>query len=96
MIDGGINSASSWHGDAFGRGGGPAIVSLFAVIGEYGTDPDLLLVLGEDGQHYAWALATDETTPVEVDERWRIDAIPPDRLSLRDPLVPDQISLWRP
>jgi hypothetical protein len=93
MVDGGIISASSWHGDAVARRGEPAMVYLYAVVGEHGTDPDLLLVLGEDGQHYAWALATDETTPVNVDERWRIDAVPLDRMSLRDPSFAEQISL---
>jgi hypothetical protein len=93
MVNGGILCASNWTGDAFERRGEPAMVCLYAVIGEHDTDPDLLLVVGEDGQHYAWALATDETTPVEVDERWRIDTIPPDRMSLREPLFTNHISL---
>lgn len=65
------------------------MANLYAVIGEHGTDPDRLLVIGEDGQHYAWELSTDETVPVEVDEGWLID---PD-LTNQDLLVEDQLGL---
>ena len=63
------------------------MINLFAVIGEHDSDPDRLLVIGEDGQHYAWELATDETVPVEVDERWRID----DDVPARDILFEEQM-----
>ena len=54
----------------------------FAVIGEHDADPDRLLVVGEDGQYYAWELATDATVPIEVDEEWTVDEAVPDPTEL--------------
>ena len=49
------------------------MVQFCAVIGEHRTDRDVLLVIGEDGQYYAWDLKTDTTEPVELDENWMLD-----------------------
>jgi hypothetical protein len=79
------------------------VVHLYAVIGEHDTDPDRLLVIGEDGQHYAWYLTTDETIPVDVDDGWRIDAnLPAPHLLFQDelelkfpaPLVGRPAAVW--
>lgn len=71
--------------DALAGNGGYLLVNHFAVIGEHDDDPDRLLVVGEDGQPYAWELATDATVPVEVDEQWTIDDdLPETGLTLED------------
>jgi hypothetical protein len=36
-------------------------------------DPDLLLLIGSDGQHYQYRLPEGTTTPVEPDKEWVID-----------------------
>jgi hypothetical protein len=46
----------------------------YAVVGEHRDNPDQYLVRGDDGQYYAWDLATEQTTPVEPGEEWRMDA----------------------
>ena len=71
------------------RTGEFVVVNLYAVIGEHGTDPDRLLVIGEDGQHYAWELSTDQTVPVEVDDGWKIDP----GLAIQDLFVEEQMGL---
>ena len=52
--------------------------TVFAVVGEHNADPDLLLLLGSDGQHYAMRLPDGAATPVEPDEDWRVDARVPE------------------
>ena len=53
--------------------GVPAMPTVFAVVGEHRDDPDRLLLLGADGQHYALRLQDGAATPVEPDEDWRVD-----------------------
>ncbi len=59
--------------------GAPAMpTTVFAVVGEHRDDPDHLLVLGADGQHYDLHLPDGVTLPVEPDEEWRVDPSHPD------------------
>lgn len=59
--------------------GAPAMsTTVFAVVGEHRDDPDRLLMLGSDGQHYAFHLPDGAATPVEPDEDWRVDPNQPD------------------
>ncbi len=51
--------------------------TVFAVVGENRDDPDRLLLVGSDGQHYQYHLPDGTTTPVEPDEGWRFDPNPP-------------------
>jgi hypothetical protein len=55
------------------------MTNIFAVIGENRDDPDRLLVLGADGQHYEYQVSEGTTVPIpiEVDDRWMIDPSPP-------------------
>ncbi len=50
--------------------------TVFAVVGEHRDDPDHLLVLGADGQHYDLHLPDGVTLPVDPDEEWRLDPSP--------------------
>jgi hypothetical protein len=50
-----------------------AMTTIFAVVGERRDDPLELLLLGEDGQHYAYLLPDRPVTSVEPDERWAVD-----------------------
>lgn len=45
---------------------------VFAVVGQHRDDPSRLLLLGEDGRHYAYD-ASGRTSPAPVDETWRLD-----------------------
>jgi hypothetical protein len=47
---------------------------VFAVVGEHRADPDRLLLLGDDGRHYAY---TDDGVPAAVDltADWLVDAV---------------------
>jgi len=45
----------------------------YSVIGEHKQDDGHLLVMGEDGQPYDYALTSETIEPVEIDDRWRID-----------------------
>ena len=50
------------------------MTTLFAVVGCHREDPDRLLLLGDDGRHYASHLAEDPPAPVEADEgEWALD-----------------------
>jgi len=51
------------------------VVTIFAVVGEHRDDPNRLLLLGADGQHYAHELPDGPTTPVEPDVDWTVDEI---------------------
>jgi hypothetical protein len=51
----------------------PAVPTVFAVVGENRHDPDRLLLLGSDGQHYQYHLSDGTTSPVKPDEGWVID-----------------------
>ena len=52
---------------------GPAMATIFSVIGHHHEDPDRLLLLGDDGTHYQYDLPHDSTTPVEPDDEWDVD-----------------------
>ena len=47
--------------------------TVFAVVGQHREDPDRLLLLGEDGQHYDLRLPDGPTVPIEPDEFWTMD-----------------------
>ena len=49
------------------------IPPVFNVIGENRDDPDCLLLLGDDGQHYRYHLLDGTTAPAILDEHWVID-----------------------
>ncbi len=53
------------------------MTNIFAVIGENREDPDRLLVLGSDGQHYEYQVSVGTTAPIEIDDKWSIDPAPP-------------------
>jgi hypothetical protein len=59
------------------RPGGPAVTTVFAVVGEHRDDPDRLLLLGEDGVLYDLNLPDATAVPVEPDERWTVDPAVP-------------------
>lgn len=44
-----------------------------AVVGESKEDPSQLLLLGEDGQYYAYSLPDGATRTVEPDDTWDIE-----------------------
>lgn len=55
-----------------------AMPTIFAVVGERRDDPREWLLLGEDGQHYAYPLPDGPALPVEPDAGWVVDrALPP-------------------
>ena len=47
--------------------------TVFAVVGQHSEDPDRLLLLGEDEQHYDLRLPDGPTLPIEPDEFWTVD-----------------------
>ena len=49
------------------------MTNLYVVVGEHGDNPDQFLVLGEDGNYYAWDVSAEQTRPVEPGDEWRID-----------------------
>ena len=49
------------------------MTNVFAVVGEHRDDPDHLLVLGDDGSYYDYAVTTGQTAPVEPDQTWTTD-----------------------
>jgi hypothetical protein len=53
--------------------GDPLMTNVFAVVGERCDDPNHLLVLGEDGSYYDYALSTGHAAPTEPDESWTAD-----------------------
>ncbi len=54
--------------------GDPEMTNIFAVVGEHRENPDHLLVLGDDGTYYDYALTTGQTAATEPDESWCTDA----------------------
>jgi hypothetical protein len=50
------------------------IPPVFNVVGENRDDPDCLLLLGDDGQHYRYHLLDGTTAPAELDDHWVIDS----------------------
>jgi hypothetical protein len=61
--------------------GAPAMPTVFSVIGEHRDDPNHLLMLGSDGQHYDYQLTDGTTMPTDpsaVPDTWVIDPqLPP-------------------
>jgi hypothetical protein len=53
------------------------MTTIFAVVGERCDDPLELLLLGADGQHYAYPLPDGPVTPVELDDQWTVDHAQP-------------------
>lgn len=47
-----------------------------SVVGENKDDPSQLLLLGSDGNHYAYSLPEDSIQQVEPDDRWDVDPPP--------------------
>lgn len=45
----------------------------FQVIGELRDNPHHLLLLGNDGQCYAYDIVTGEIDPLDPDESWAVD-----------------------
>jgi hypothetical protein len=45
----------------------------FQVIGEMRDDPNCLLLLGTDGQCYAYDITNGEIVPLELDDSWAVD-----------------------
>jgi hypothetical protein len=53
------------------------MTTVFAIVGQHEEDPNRLLLVGDDGQHYQYQLPDGTTTPVVADEEpWQIDALP--------------------
>jgi hypothetical protein len=50
--------------------------AVYAVIGEHRHDPTWLLVLGSDGQPYAYRVLDGSVQPIIPDAAWRLDAGP--------------------
>jgi hypothetical protein len=51
-----------------------------AVVGEHKDNPETLLLLGEDGNHYAFSIATEQFSQVDPDDTWDVEAISPQQL----------------
>ena len=51
------------------------MTTVFAVVGEHHEDPDRLLLLGDDGQHYALRLPDGAPSPIpaDLDTSWMLD-----------------------
>lgn len=45
----------------------------FKVIGELRDDHGHLLLMGEDGHYYRYALGLNEVLPIELDDSWLLD-----------------------
>ena len=50
------------------------MTNVFAVIGEHRHEPTRLLLLGDDGQYYAYGTTRGEPTQVIPSDEWTIDA----------------------
>lgn len=48
-------------------------VCSFQVIGELKDNPELLLLIGDDGQCYAYDVIHSDITPLELDDSWAVD-----------------------
>jgi hypothetical protein len=45
----------------------------FQVIGELKDNPHNLLLMGDDGQYYAYDLVSGEILPLQADDSWAVD-----------------------
>lgn len=50
--------------------------AVYAVVGEHRHDPACLLLLGSDGQHYAYRLLDGSVSAITPDDAWRFDGPP--------------------
>lgn len=62
-------------------------VCSFQVIGELRENPEKLLVIGDDGQCYAYDILRGEISPLEPDDSWAVDLTYP--LEHRVPVTTD-------
>lgn len=51
-----------------------------AVVGENKDDPEQLLLLGSDGNYYAYSLPNGDTQPVQPDDHWSVESESPQDL----------------
>lgn len=49
------------------------MTTVFAVVGQHEEDPDLLLLLGDDGRHYQYDVTSETTAPTEPAAGWIVD-----------------------
>jgi hypothetical protein len=55
------------------------MATIFSVVGSHHDDPDRLIMIGDDGQHYQLELPVGIPIPVEPsEEEWAFDPILPD------------------
>jgi hypothetical protein len=59
----------------------------FQVIGELKANPHHLLLMGDDGQCYAYDLMSGEIAPLQPDDSWAVDVTQPATLRV---VVPEQ------
>lgn len=52
----------------------PTPPSELIVVGEHRSDPLRLLLLGVDGNYYAYALPKGNPQPVELDDGWAVES----------------------
>jgi hypothetical protein len=50
--------------------------NIFVVIGENREDPNRLLLVDEDGNHYQYVVPDGTTIPIDLDETWIVDTVP--------------------
>lgn len=55
----------------------PTFPTDLMVIGENRTDPELLLLFGDDGLYYAYSLVNDDLHQVDPDQQWQLTTAPP-------------------
>jgi hypothetical protein len=60
------------------------MATIFSVVGAHQEDPDRLLMIGDDGQHYQLELTLGTPTPVEATDEWQFDPVTPDLDELGD------------
>lgn len=58
----------------------------FRVIGEHRHDQRHLLLIGDDGNYYQYALDNNDVEPAELDESWSLDPTVPGELRVAVPL----------
>jgi hypothetical protein len=46
-----------------------------AVVGERKDNPDDLLLIGPDGQYYAYSLEEGNPHPIELDDGWHVEPV---------------------
>lgn len=58
-----------------------AIPADLMVVGELRADPEILLLIGDDGLYYAYSLVSNAVELVEPDQHWLFTRQPPQTLS---------------